>query len=837
MRRGIKRLFGFIETFSEHFAIAHNHTAYLTRSIGVHPPLRLLDCHAHETLIFRRVVHILALLLAIPVLLSAGVGAETSQAVRTVELNPDDCFRVRELQLTRGGVQFSLTDGYLIFSKPVLGAPVAAFFSAAVEGGDAEVLLLPPDRDERRVLSAHTGKPNLEEHLREAAFFFADDTAVELHKQIEASETMHKDPDYGSSFAATYTPVLRSIVRQFETRLLLDLLANHHDAGGFFASMLGGRTVGNFDVVFDPRSTEQIMAGQDTGTDFKIWTSYTPKSLRQTPRAEDFHADEYHIDSVMDSDLRMHVTTAFTVSHLTHDLRALSFDLSRQMHILSAEIDGRPAEIVEGTLRTDPVLDSDDRIFLIIPTEPLKTDTEHKLTVIHEGNVITAGENHVYFVGSRGRWYPHRALEFARFDLKFRFPKELDLVAPGTAVLDTVDGEDRIIERRIDTPIPIAGFNLGAYARTVIKRGEFTVEMCANRPEVRRFPLVPPAEPERDLRKRNHTLLETFPTVTDPIDRTTALANKIADVLEFYAHHFGPPPLKRLIVTPIPGRFGQGFGGLLYLSVMAYMSPSGRAFTDLPGDQKLFFTELMYAHEVAHQWWGNLVLTSGYHDEWIAEALANYSAMLYLEKRVGPDAVASLLSTYRDGLIRKSAAGIPIEEAGPVTQGRRLDLEGEPAAWVAIMYGKGTWIIRMLQARMGEDAFWKMLAELRHRYERKSISTEQFRQLCAEFMPKDAPDRTLTEFFDQWVYGMGIPSLKLSTATKGVAGALRLTGTLTQQDVPEDFSADFPVVIDVHGKKKTVWVRSSSDPVMLNVPVAARPDHVRLDPDNQFLKR
>jgi aminopeptidase N len=133
---------------------------------------------------------------------------------------------------------------------------------------------------------------------------------------------------------------------------------------------------------------------------------------------------------------------------------------------------------------------------------------------------------------------------------------------------------------------------------------------------------------------------------------------------------------------------------------------------------------------------------------------------------------------------------------------------------------------------MGDEAFWKMLAELRRRYERKNLTTEQFRQLCAEFMPAGVPDRSLEIFFDQWVWGTGIPALKLTTSSRGA----NVNATLSQSGVEEDFSADFPVEVVSRGKANTRWVRSSSEPVPFTVPVGPG-QKLELDPQNNFLKR
>ena len=194
-------------------------------------------------------VSILACAFAVPLLLSAGTASETAQALRSVELDPGECYRIRELEFQRGGVRFFLTDGYVAFSKPVDGAPVAAVFSADVPGGDGEFLLLPPTSDERRILNQRAGAPNIDEHLRDAAFFFADDTAAELKKQMDGKEWIHRDPDLGARLAERYNAPLRALVSGFETHLLLDLL-NHRRADPSYFVALKNQN-GSYEVLMD----------------------------------------------------------------------------------------------------------------------------------------------------------------------------------------------------------------------------------------------------------------------------------------------------------------------------------------------------------------------------------------------------------------------------------------------------------------------------------------------------------------------------------------------------------------------------------------------------------
>ncbi|HWC00701.1 MAG TPA: hypothetical protein VG672_28540, partial [Bryobacteraceae bacterium] len=151
---------------------------------------------------------------------------------------------------------------------------------------------------------------------------------------------------------------------------------------------------------------------------------------------------------------------------------------------------------------------------------------------------------------------------------------------------------------------------------------------------------------------------------------------------------------------------------------------------------------------------------------------------------------------------------------------------------------KGSWIMHMLRRQMGDQRFQSMLAAICKRYAHASISTAQFQKLAVEFLPPGSPDPKLENFFEQWVYGTGIPAIKLSWSVKGKAPALRVTGKVTQSDVAEDFTAAVPVEISFsRAKPVTHWVRTSSDPVTFQVAVRQVPAKVILDPGLSVLRQ
>jgi aminopeptidase N len=131
-----------------------------------------------------------------------------------------------------------------------------------------------------------------------------------------------------------------------------------------------------------------------------------------------------------------------------------------------------------------------------------------------------------------------------------------------------------------------------------------------------------------------------------------------------------------------------------------------------------------------------------------------------------------------------------------------------------------------------------MLGELRKRYEYKSVSTDEFRALAASFLPAGSQDPRLEMFFDAWVYGTGIPSVKLSHSVQGKSGALKLSGSVGLSGVEDDFSITVPIEVQTApGKSVTHWVRAGAEATPFNIPLKQRPGKVTLAPGYSILAR
>jgi hypothetical protein len=787
-----------------------------------------------------------ALLARLP--LVAGSAADVARAIRENSFDRDECYRVRDLTLIKEDIHVYLTDGYLIFSKPVAGRPIAAAFLADTDGGDGEVMLLPPDRAERRSLATYIDSPNLDEHFRGAVFLFTGDVYDALKKQLPDNPANRKIPELGALLDEQWTSALRNLGAGYQTRLTLDLLGWPASRPGLLVAFFQGIKLGNFDVVFDPSSSEQILVGQLTTRDsrlyFDTWTSFAARSARlhPAPRKPELLLRDYRIQAVVNEDLSLSAVTRVKVTPAAGGTSVVPFEIAPEMAVTEATVDGRPAEVLQSDALRVNLMRGGNNLFLVVPPEALRQGVEYEFEFHHSGKVIHDAGDRVFYVSARGAWYPMFDQQFASYDLLFRYPHDLDLVTPGEVVEDRTEGDWRTTRRRTPSPIRVAAFNLGNYEHARLERAGYTVDVCANRtleralqPQPQPILTTPPAAVMQ--RRRQADLVEA-PMEPSPQPRLQVLASEVASALEYMASKFGPPALAHLTVSPIPGMFGQGFPGLIYLSTLSYLKslPASRVPTTL--QVELFFQDVLQAHEVAHQWWGNCVTAATYRDAWLMEALANYSALLYLEKRKGGHSVELMLDSYRADLLAKSASGQIVDSTGPIVLGPRLENSQEPRAWRDIIYGKGSWIIQMLRRRMGDERFFSMLRELMTRYGGKEISTEGFRELAAQFLPPKSDDPKLEAFFEQWVYGTGIPSLKLAWSIKGKAPSLRLVGTLTQSDVGEDFSALAPVEIQVaRARTITQWVRSATDPVTFTVALTQPPLKVALDPHYAILRR
>ena len=138
--------------------------------------------------------------------------------------------------------------------------------------------------------------------------------------------------------------------------------------------------------------------------------------------------------------------------------------------------------------------------------------------------------------------------------------------------------------------------------------------------------------------------------------------------------------------------------GLLYLPTYSFLPHANHARVGLDERSGQLFSQLVPSHETAHQWWGNRVPVATYRDSWLIEALASYSALLYLEQQPdGSALVHEWLRRYREDLLQTEEGEETLDSVGALTLGVRLDSSRRPSGYADLVYSKGPGVIHMLR--------------------------------------------------------------------------------------------------------------------------------------------
>jgi aminopeptidase N len=223
---------------------------------------------------------------------------------------------------------------------------------------------------------------------------------------------------------------------------------------------------------------------------------------------------------------------------------------------------------------------------------------------------------------------------------------------------------------------------------------------------------------------------------------------------------------------------------------------------------------VIIAHEIAHQWWGNLVGWQTYHDQWLSEGLASYASALFLAQgKDGSRQFRDLLHLYKGDLLAKTSEGVTVESGGPIWLGDRLSSSLDPGGYSTIVYKKACWVLHMLRGLMsdpktGSDArFFRMLHDFVNLYQGQSVSTEDFVHHAEKYMIAESDlehNHKLDWFFSEWVYDTGIPAYTFKSEVRALAtGQFVIQGAITQSNVPADF--EMPVrVVAIYAKDKRV---------------------------------
>lgn len=733
------------------------------------------------------------------------------ETLTSLRVNAHEVYTVKDFDLRRDIVHITLTDGRLAFLDPYEGKITGAVFS-----GRGHIVAVPHDPTEKESLARFTGTPVLDEEISNTYFRFDDDTAAELQAKLKAANaTPAADP----TIATEWNPVVGVLNRWHSLRLIADLLSTRPQT--YFYAGMEGAFSGPFDVLIDDRREEQLMIGQPRNSDgqpvFDSWVSTTRLNAPK-PQPAAFEPLSYSLDTTILPDLDMEGSATLTLHCGRDGERLLPLQLSSMLRVDSVSTgDGAQLEFFQ----SDPIRRQEiaalgnDALFVVLPA-PAHAGDELHLKIAYQGRVIADAGNGVFYVGERGSWYPHgvSGSGFAAFDMHFRWPRQWELVATGTRVSQSETDEWRESQWRTDTPYRFAGFNLGQYHSASVDSGAFHVDLYADaqleqslQQRVRNSAGIAPATPVPSSDGRVHVVpgvaLPVIPP--SPTAQLTKLGEGIAEAAHYFEQFGGPFPFRRLEISQAPGGAGQGWPGLIYLPTFSFLSPEGQRNVGLMPNAQQHFTDVVPYHELAHQWWGNLVSWDNYRDQWISEGLANYIALLFVESRKPSDHdLETWLDRYRkDLLARVQGTEARVDQVGPLALGYRLRSSVDPNGYEEVIYPKSTWVFHMLREMMRDpkapnpDAkFSAMLLSLVEAHHNAALSTADLQHAVERVMTPSMDlesDRSMSWFFDEWVRSTGIPRYKVEFTSVKQGDHYLVKGTLHQTGVASRFIASVPL--------------------------------------------
>jgi Peptidase family M1 domain len=292
-----------------------------------------------------------------------------------------------------------------------------------------------------------------------------------------------------------------------------------------------------------------------------------------------------------------------------------------------------------------------------------------------------------------------------------------------------------------------------------------------------------------------------------------------AGIVRFYDSLLGDIPYESFTIALTedenPGGHSPG-----YFAVLNQPPPNSGIFWR--NDPAVFETypDFFLAHEVAHQWWGQAVGWRNYHEQWLSEGFSQYFAALYAGHARGPSTFASVLRQMRRTAMEASSQG-------PVYLGYRLGhIFNDGGVHRALVYNKGGAVLHMLRRLVGDDAFFKGLRRYYADWRYRKAATEDFRVAM-----EAASGRSLGRFFDRWIHGAALPSVKWSWRVEQGPSGPELAVHVEQEG--EIFDFPLPLTLSYEGRVSAAAVIAVTDRVVdVRVPLAGPIRAVEFDKDD-----
>jgi hypothetical protein len=511
-----------------------------------------------------------------------------------------------------------------------------------------------------------------------------------------------------------------------------------------------------------------------------------------------FATKRYNIETVIAKNDHLYSRATIAFEPLVPGERVMKFGLLPNLRVTRVtDQNGQDLHFIQENRK-------EDGSFYAILDEAPAMGKEHSISVEYVGDkvLINAGSGS-YYVSARESWYPNLNGfgEKALYDLTFKVPPSNMVISVGKLEGQSSEAGFAVSHWVTPVPVAVAGFNYGQYKKIdypdTITHYNISGYYLTELPD--------------SLRPYENGALGAM----SPAAMTKYALDQTRAQMQLCTFFFGKAPFDNVYITEQPNfNFGQSWPNLVYLPISAYIDSTqrwmlfGQINTKFTG-----FVQEVTPHEVAHQWFGHGVSWASYHDQWLSEGFAEFSAGLFLQQAVGAKWQKDYIDFWerqRVRILEKNNFGVSPNDAGPLWLGLRLISPRSAQAYQGDTYSKGAYVLLMLRSLMYGDhggsgdnrdqAFIDMMHDFMESHRDTPASTESFKAIAEKHMTKQMDlqqNGRLDWFFNEWVYGTQVPRYSFKYELQPAdGGKIKIRAEVTQSEVDNHFAMFVPVFAD-----------------------------------------
>ncbi len=282
---------------------------------------------------------------------------------------------------------------------------------------------------------------------------------------------------------------------------------------------------------------------------------------------------------------------------------------------------------------------------------------------------------------------------------------------------------------------------------------------------------------------------------------------KVVDMVDYFSKTFREYPFEKYEMT---GVYPFYYGGMEH-----------QTLTTL--HRQYLTRERVVSHELAHQWWGDLVTCGTWADIWLNEGFASYCEALYAEHTSGADGLNSVMKSF-----------LGSREFDIATHSRTIYNPPFDSLFNWTEYAKGAWVLHMLRYVVGDSAFFQILRNYANQFAYSSAVTDDFMQVV-----NATTGTNYGWFFEQWVFQPGYPIYAATWSVHPTSGQWWTHVVLEQRQSPSYPVFKMPVELQFSDSASDtiVTVMNEARQQAYDFVFSFAPSTMTVDPGNRILKQ